>query len=538
MALRSATQDKRKMDMKRVALLILAACVLLAGCNPMEAIVPSPTSQPPSVPIAGGFLNLPVYSFDTWNPLLTQSESVMQIDSLVYEGLMKTGADLSAQPCLAESVSVSPDGLTYTFSLRQDVSWHDGTPFTARDVDYTVRTITAAGSESVYLKNFEHVAGFRASGQYTYIITLAEPMSGFLELCDFPIVKENTAGADEAKTYLPMGTGPYKYSSGGMSKVVRFKANGSYWTGKPANIDELVVKILPDRDALTYSFEAREIEAAPLSAQDLMTYAPKDDAQTAAYDNRLMTFLGINTTHQVLGSAAVRRAIQSAVDREEMVKNILFGHASAAALPVMPSSWLYNAQILSTAQDTARAQELLEADGWTTGEDGIRLKQTPDGAIILGFTILVNEENTRRVAIAEEIKKQLSGIGMNVSVETASFDEYQIRVGSGQYDMFLGEVELPETGELSDFIGENARYCVYQSEELSGLMAQLQNATTQDARKSASDALLSAFANAAPIVTLYFGQDTLMYAGKVKGEVRPVCGNVYANLPEWYANET
>lgn len=524
--------------MKRVIILILAVAIVMAGCNPMEAIAPNPTAQPSPVPIAGGFLNLPVYDFDTWNPLLTQSESVMQVDSLIYEGLMKIGTDLSAQPCLAENASISADGLTYTFSLRRGISWHDGTPFTARDVDYTVRTITAKDSASVYLKNFENVASSRTSGQYTYVITLKAPMSGFLELMDFPIIKENTNDIDQAKTYLPMGTGPYKYASGGMSKVVKFKANGSYWTGKPANIDEITVKILPDRSALTYAFEAREIEAAALRAQDLMSYAPKDNAKMVTYDNNNMAFLGINTDHRVLNSAAVRRAVQAAVDREEIVKNILFGHAAAATLPVAPSSWLYNDQLVPAAQDTERARELLEADGWMAGEDGIRVRQTAEGAVILGFTILVNDDNPRRLAIAEEIRKDLAAMGIAVSVQAVEYEEYKKKVEDKQYDLYLGEIELPRPYDLSEFVGQDARYCVYASEEIDALLAQLRATTSQESRKSASDALLSAFANAAPIVTLYFGQDALMYSGKVKGEVHPVHMNVYANLTEWYANET
>lgn len=525
------------MKLKKALFFILALAVVLSGCDPMEAIKPSPTVTPSAIPAAGGFINLPVCDFDTWNPLLTKSESVMQVDSLVYEGLMKTGADLSVQPCLAQSVSVSADGLSYTFSLRQDISWHDGSELTARDVDYTVRTITAKDSGSVYQKNLEHVASSRVTDRYTYVITLKEPMSGFLDLATFPIIKENTSSADEINTYLPMGTGPYKYASGGMSKVVKFKANGSYWTGKPANVDEIVVKILPDQQALTYAFEAREIDATVLEAQDLMTYAPKASAQMAQYTDNDMSFLGINSSGPVLGSGAVRRAISAAIDREELVKDIMFSHAQAAALPVNPSSWLYDAQRASVARDAARAVEWLEADGWIAGADGIRTKQTSDGAVILKFTILVNEDNVRRTAIAQSIKKYLADIGMDVTIQLVEYAQYQKKIADADYDMFLGEVELPRTGELGDFAGKDARYSVFKSEELDNLLLQVRMATSAEQRKEAFRKLSGAFADNMPIVTLFFGRDALMYSGKIKGEVRPVYGGIYSNLMEWYANE-
>ncbi len=89
----------------------------------------------------GGTLSVGVYNFDTYNPIATQSQSMTQVSAFIYDGLMRKNSDYTMSPCLAQSYTVSDNGLTYTFSLRQDVTWHDGSGFDANDVDYTIRMI-------------------------------------------------------------------------------------------------------------------------------------------------------------------------------------------------------------------------------------------------------------------------------------------------------------------------------------------------------------------------------------------------------------
>ncbi len=519
--------------MKRLAVLVLAAIIFLAGCNPMDTIQsPLQTHMPSGVPVPGGSLSLPVYDFDTWNPIATKSSSVVQINTLIYEGLMKTSQDLSAEPCLAEGYSVSADGLEYTFFLRKGVVWHDGSRFSAQDVNYTLQSIMAG--DGIYKKALENVASGRAADNNTYVVTLKEPMSGFLALADFPIIKSGSIGADPAASYMPMGTGPYKYSGAASSKIVRLLANGSWWTGTAANINEIVVKILPDRKSVPYAFEAREADAFTANVDDLFSYNPRGNAVMVPYTNNNLTFLGINSLDGVLSSVAVRKAVSAAVDRDNLVKNVMFDHAVASDIPVNPSSWLCGGRT-AEPRDIEKSRQYLQADGWHAGDDGILMKKIGEKTQKLSFTILVNNDNQRRIAAANEIKKNLEEVGMSIIVQTAPFEDYEKRVASKDYAAFLGETTLPETCELSAFAGKDAAFAAYQSEQMDSLFTAARAAVAKQDIKDCYASLISAFTEEAPAVPLYFACDALVYNTRIKGDVKPVFGNAYANLAQWYA---
>lgn len=521
--------------MKRIGVFVVALALFLAGCSPMDVIMPpAGTEEPSAVPVPGGSLSLPVYHFDTWNPILTKSVSVSRVSTLIFEGLMRTGEGLTPEPCLAEGYSISSDGLVYTFFLRRDVTWHDGGRFRAQDVDYTVKTILA--SDSIYKKDLDNVSSGRVVDDYTYSIVLKNPMPGFISLADFPIIKAGTMAQEDLASYVPVGTGPYKYLEGS-SKIIKLIANGSWWTGVAANINEIVVKILPDRESVAYAFDAREIEVFNATAGDLMSYNPKGNALIAPYTNNNLTFLGINSSGAVLGSGAVRRAISAAVDRDRLVKDIMFGHAIQSNIPINPESWLYPPDTPASGIDIEKAMQYLQADGWEAGGDGVMAKKGQAEPVQLSFSILVNEDNARRVAAAESIKKDLEQIGMNVTVQAVPFDEYERKVLSGDYEMFIGEVKIPKNYDLSMFAGKDAAFSVYQSENIEQLLESVRSAINKEDIKNSYDKLMQAFINEVPIVSLFFGRDALVYHSKLKGEIKPVCGNVYKNLASWYITE-
>lgn len=531
----------KNMATKRIAVIVFTILILLSGCRANQTpISPTDTSSAAGEdavhrPLApGGSLYMPVYNFDTWNPIMTKSLSVSQVSTLVYEGLFDRNPDFSMSPCLAEGYSVSDNALTYTFFLHKNIQWHDGSSFNASDVEYTIGEIMK--NESIFKMNVENIASTKVVNNYTYSITLKKPMSGFITFLDFPIIKNKTNDPATIATYIPMGTGRYKYMESSLGKEMTLKAIGSHWSGSPANIDTIKVKQLPDKESVKFAFDAREVETQYLTPVEMMTYSPKAHAKSVLLPTNNITFIGINTNHEALVGASTRRAISMLIDREYITKNIMIDRAYPATVPINPRSWLYPDNASPVQRDVDAAKELFSQDGWTVGENGLMQKPQGNVAIMLQFTIILNEENSYRTAIAETIKKSLSETGITVNIEKLKFQDYQKRVSEKRYDMYIGEVAIAANNDISMFGGKEAHLCVYKNEAMNILMDNAQNAKTNDEIQNAYRELGGAFTVEMPIITLFFGCDSLVYNDKIRGEVAPAWGNVYGNLPRWYVN--
>lgn len=515
--------------MKRICAAVLILILTLCACSGQQqgdepGVTPAPAAT------EGGTLSVGVYNFDTYNPIATQSQSMTQVSAFIYDGLMRKNSDYTMSPCLAESYTVSDNGLTYTFSLRQDVTWHDGSGFDANDVDYTIRMIQELDS-SPYKDRLANVSAARRADKYTYIITLREANAGFINLMDFPIIKNGTDCTEGLKEYIPVGTGAYQYTPSDMSRSLRLVRNENYTAGEKPLIEEVIIKQVPDKAALTTALEVREVSAVPFTAQELMNYNPRGNLYTVSYPNNNLTFLGINTTRTVLSDAGVRRALSYAIGREEIEQNIMFGRGESVHVPTAPNSYLYK-DIYRLEESADRAAELLTEAGYSAGADGVQVHGTSGEA--LRFNLLVNSDNERRTAIAEAIKTDLQRIGVEVTVEGVSFEEYQRRVNAGNYDMFLGEVKIGADLDLSMFAGQNARYSVYASERIDSLLWNCKNAVTQEAFAQTYQELEEAFLEEMPIISLLMGMDAMMLNDTVQGVETPAEGSVFAGAAGWY----
>lgn len=515
--------------MKRICAAVLILILTLCACSGQQQNSEPEQEQTP-IAAEGGTLSVGVYNFDTYNPIATQSQSMTQASAFLYDGLMRKNSDYTMSPCLAQSYTVSDNGLVYTFSLRQDVTWHDGSGFDANDVDYTIKMIQELDN-SPYKERFALVANTRRADKYTYVITLQEANAGFINLMDFPIIKNGTDCIEGLKEYIPVGTGPYQYTPSDMSRSLRLVRNEDYTAGEKPLIAEVIIKQVPDKASLTTALEVREVSAVPFTAQDLMSYNPKGNLYTVSYPNNTLTFLGINTTKAALADARVRRALSYAIGREEIEQNIMFGRGESVHVPVAPNSYLYK-DIYSLEESADRATELLTEAGYSPGEDGVRVHTGTGEA--LRFNLLVNNDNERRTAIAEKIKTDLQKIGAEVTVESVPFDEYERRVGTGDYDVFLGEVKIGTDLDLSMFAGQNARYSVYASERIDSLLWNCKNAVTQETFAQTYQELEEAFLEEMPIISLFMGMDAMMLNSTVQGVEMPAAGSVFADTAGWY----
>jgi peptide/nickel transport system substrate-binding protein/oligopeptide transport system substrate-binding protein len=303
--------------------------------------------------------------------------------SYLFDGLTRFTPGGQVEPGLATSWDVSANGLEYTFHLRRGVTFHDGTPFTAKQVVSAFRRVlnpaTKAGTVwPLYpIRGARDVAagksdllGLTAVDDSTVLISLEQPLAIFPKLLAMPVASIVPESAGDNFSEKPIGTGPWKLVEWKHDDYLKFAKNPSYFGGPPS-IDTLVARIIPEPSTAVAEFESGTVD---------ILYIPED--QTKAWENtddrkgKLVSapalrlwYLGINNTRGPLKDVRVRQAIAHAIDVPTLLQQLLAGRGTVAAGVIPPSLDGADKARAPFAYDTAAARRLLKEAGFASGVD-------------------------------------------------------------------------------------------------------------------------------------------------------------------------
>jgi peptide/nickel transport system substrate-binding protein len=413
-----------------LALALAAACALVnteerpaAGGTYREAVVGQPRSL---------------------NPLLHPLDPLTQdVSRLIHAGLVRVVDDGQIRGDLAESWTTSPDGLTYTFKLRQQATWHDGRRVTAADVQATIALLQAP----TYAGPPELAAlwrGVRAEtpDQATIQLTLAQPFTSFVEACSVPILPAHLFGSDGSvdlrehpASYQPVGAGPYALEASNPDSITL--SRHERYHGTLPLLDRIELRYYPSGADAVRALASRavdgfagasltELAAADASGTTVVREAPVQGQQLILY---------LNHANPMLADARVRRAIALAVDRRALVGGPLHEVATPAYGPVPAYSWAYQPSV-EFLPDEATARRLLEEAGWV----GSPVRSRNGRSLELQ---LAEAADDRHIAIAELLRRQLEPLGFRIAVQPVDpLDLYRERLLPRSYDMALVNVWL------------------------------------------------------------------------------------------------
>ena len=339
-------------------------------------------------------------------------------EPLIQSTLTTTTADLKIGKDLATDYSVSEDGLTWTVTIRNDVKFTDGEPLMASDVAFTYNLCVQNSSVNDFTMLKEAVA----LDDTTVEFHMNMPFSIWpYTMAIVGIVPEHAY--DENYGQNPIGSGRYLMKQWDKGQQVIFEANPDYY-GEEIKIKKLTVLFM-DEDAALAAAMAGQADVAHTAA----SYADQviDGYQllrVASVDNRGINLPTVSPQERdskpignaVTSDAAVRRAINIGIDREEMIDNVLNGYGTPAYSVCDKMPW-YNPSA-QVAYDPDAAKQLLEEAGWTQGSDGIREK---DG-VRAAFSVMYTPGDSVRQALAEDLANQLRELGIEVTTEGAGWD--------------------------------------------------------------------------------------------------------------------
>lgn len=380
--------------LNRRALLAGTAGAVAALALPRFAFAQDGDAPAPVTPARGGRLVVAADSEPAnLNPAIVASNGVFYIASKVVEPLAEQ-VYVSEQypdglkPLLATSWTGAPDGRSVTFKLRENVTWHDGKPFTSSDVAFSAMEVWKK-LQNLGRSVFKNLESVETPDAHTAIFRFSEPTPFQLIRNALPVVtsvlpKHVFEGTDIAKNPANeklVGTGPFTYAAHKPGEYYLLKRNENYWDKQAPALDEIVYQVLPDRASAGNALEAGQINLAAFSAvplADLARISKVPGLKVYSDGYEALTYqlsVEINHRRKELANKLVRQAIAHAIDKEFVVKTIFLGYAKPATGPVPAFDKVFYAP--DTQQypfDVAKAESLLDQAGYPRGADGTRFR--------------------------------------------------------------------------------------------------------------------------------------------------------------------
>ena len=497
----------------------------------------------------------------------TQLNPVMATDGISYiaewplfDSLVELDQTLNVRPLLAESWDVSKDGLVYTFKLRQGVKWHDGAPFTARDVAFTFYAVLNPKVTTPHRAYFDALVGFpeltnkdapkrpedltvkpiEVVDEHTVRFRLRYPSGSFLAVLTNPragIIPEHLLKSADLNTTefnrKPVGTGPFKFVEWRRGERLVMEANPQYYGGRPA-LDRLIFRIIPDSVVLLQELRAGGvdfIENPPLNEVARLRQTP--GLKVLVADNTSYNYFGWRQDLEPFNDLRVRRALNHAIDVPAVVKEALQGYATIATGQFPPSSWAFDPSVKPYAYDPNRAKALLTEAGFRPEADGVLAKNGKR----FSFTIRHDQANQAVKDTAVIVQEYLKRVGVEAKLEPLDWPTFVKKLFASEFEgIVVGWTNHHDPDPFAYTIWHSSQwkgrnFAHYKNPRVDELLEQARHTAVVAERKKHYAEFSRLLMEDAPYVFLYFPQQVFVTRQSYDGFVPiPAFAGIYQSL--------
>ena len=508
----------------RIAALLLPLALILAACETGDPVdVDDPTADPdevddepadpddPAEPAAtGGTLIAAIGGDpDQLDPHTTTSSFAFTVLENVYDTLVQPGDDLTMEPALAESWETSDDLLTWTFTLREGVTFHDGSELTADDVVASYERIAEEGDNAFRL---DAVDEFNALDELTVELVLNRPAPNLLEqIGPFKGMAIAPAAAIEAGTLgdEPVGTGPFQFVSFTPGDSVEIEAYGDYW-GEGPFLDGVEFRVIPDEGVKLTNLQTGEVDwIDSVPPEQVEQLADVDDLVLGQVAGNDYWYLALNHDREPFDDPQVRQAIAFAIDIDIITEAARFEAATPNETAIPETSFWYH-DYAPFGHDPEQAQALLD-DAGVSG---------------LSIDLMVTNEFPETVTAAQVLESQLGEVGIDVQIRTEDFSTWLADQGEGEFDAFalgwLGNIDPDDFYYAQHHSTGGFNFHGFADDEVDQLLDDARVETDDDARKELYDQAAERIVDLASYIYFYNPDNVEAWSPDVSGyETRP-----------------
>lgn len=399
--------------------------------------------------------------------------------SLSLEGLTQLSLDGRVLPRLAESWTWEEGGLRLKVNLRPGVTFHDGTPMTAPLMVDVLNTALSRPLNRAQHPSFRHVTAVRATGNLQLTLELTQPAAFLPEDLEVPLgIKSQT-----------VGTGPFRVVQTDDSQA-ELHAFESYHSGAP-QIDAVILRPFPTLRTAWTSLLRDEIDMVMNVPPDAVDFVRNDEVQVVSFARNFQFLVAFNSERRPLNSPVVRRALNVAINREEIVKKVFQGNAVPSTGPLSPQHWAYDKSVSAYGYDPGLATLLLDNAGLRS--DSNRTSGAPPARFQFTCLIPANFSLIERVAL--EVQRQLYNVGVDMRFDVVPIEEFDIRVREQRFEAMLIDMVSGPTIGRADIFWRSAKQFRgfnvfgFENPEAERLFGMLRASTNEAAVRSAISGL-------------------------------------------------
>lgn len=544
----------------RLIIIALTVTSFVSGCIQQPTEVPAGTerqderaTEPSSQPRRGGTLS-EATSADivSFHPYKTTDSGSSSAQGLVYaSGLtQRDPRTLDIIPDMAERWTISDDKLTYTFTLKDNLKWSDGTPLTAEDFAWTFEQAKDPKNNFPYRQNFADIVSYAAPDPKTIVVTVREPLVVALEMVDAvtPLPKHiwekldwNDPSNNPEIMFPSVASGPFKLKEWKKDDHQTFVANDLYHKGRP-NIDTLIVRIVPSQAIAYQMLKSGEVDYAGFQPSDYRE--AKTLSNVTVYEwwpaASSWSYIGYNLRRPALQNSVVRYALAHAVDRQAIIDNVMYGLSGPTYGPFIPSSWAFNPDVPKFEYNPNRARELLAEAGYTPGIDGILAK---DGEPLRLKLLFGPNTSKVREQIATIVQQEFKDIGVDLTVEGLEWGAFLSAIKTEPFDWDLTVLGWRATIDphwmyqvWSESTIPDVNAGAYVNEKVEQLFERGAREFDREKRKQIYQEIQTLITQDAPYIFLTADMAYVGVNNRVGG-IEPTTLGIGYNIEQWYIKE-
>ena len=508
------------------------------------------------------YIHLTMLFPTTINPILNKDKSVGYIMNLIYDGLFEIDENYNVEQRLVEKYTKSSDGKSINIKLNSDAVWHNNKEVTSGDVSFTVDLIKKT-NDSPYADLVKNIESIHISDSKNFTINLKENDPFAIDKLTFPIVSKERLGnlkTDEVSQYKYnlLGNGPYKINDYVDRKYIILERNEEYFSDLPENRKEIFVKLVPDKESQTEMVLALDSDIASIDLSELSKFEKKKEFNLTNYEGRDYEMVIFNYNNEFLNNVSFRKAIISAIDREQLLKEAYIGNATLSYFPLNTTSKYYNKDINNLAFNKEKAIEYL-TEGLKSVDESLKSQKQAESSkqnsqnlqgIIednstgaspnselskkemkevlnqVELNIVVSDSNGERIKVANIIRQNLASIGIKSVVKELNEKDLTKAIDSKDYDLAVVGYSLSSIPDARGILES----CNIKDKELSTYIKSLGNSKSEDETKKIYDQIQKYVAEKASFISLGILDNFVVSNKRLEGTIHPNDFDIYKGI--------
>lgn len=508
------------------------------------------------------YIHLTMLFPTTINPILNRDKSVGYIMNLIYDGLFEINENYNVEPRLVEKYTKSSDGKSINIQLKSDATWHDNKELTSSDVNFTVDLIKRT-KDNPYSDLVGNIKSIHISDSKNFTINLNQDDPFIIEKLTFPIVSKDRLSSlkiDEANKYKYnlLGNGPYKIKEYVDRQYMILERNEKYFGDLPENRKEIFVKMVPDKESQTEMVLSLDSDIASVTLAELSKFEKKKEFNITNYEGRNYEMVIFNYNNEFLNNVNFRKAIISAIDRKQLLKEAYVDNATLSHFPLNTTSKYYNkdienldynkenaikylAEALKSVNESLESQKQTEAskqssqdlqgiieDNSTSTSSNSELSRKDMKEMLkqIELNIVVSAENDERIKVANTIKQNLSSIGIKSVVKELNEKDLAKALNFKEYDLAVVGYSLSSIPDARGILES----CNIKDKQLSTYITSLGNSKSEDETKKVYNQIQKYVVEKGSFISLGILDNFIVSNKRLEGKIYPNDFDIYKGI--------